>query len=54
MNTNWGSAGLTKILKLDLLMHNGNATTEILIEHIKINRNFSEEVTSKEDWHHDL
>ena len=28
--------------------HNGNANTGILIEHIKINRNDSEEVTSKE------
>ena len=34
--------------------HYGNANTGILIDHIKINRNDSEEVTSNEHWHHDL
>ena len=34
--------------------HNGNANTGILIKHITINRNDSEEVTAKEHWHHDL
>ena len=34
--------------------HYGNANTGILTEHIKISRNDSDEVTSKEHWHRDL